>query len=350
MSAQRDLISFLSTAREADASDLHLTAGAIPFGRIHGLIERFEQPPLTDTEAESLIGEILELGGAERKKDLDLTIDAPNLGRFRVNIHHQRRGWGAALRCIPRGVPDLDDLQLPDSLHTVTQYRVGMVLVTGPTGSGKSSTLAALVSDINRTRKQHVVTIEDPIEFVFQGQRCNVTQREVGTHTNTFYNALRAALREDPDVIMVAELRDLETIRTAIVAAETGHLVLGTLHTRDAASTVNRLLDVFPPGEADQVRTMVAASLRTVISQRLLPRKGGGSRVPAYEILNVTPAVAKQIRDGRTHQLPSLLQIGRKQGMIDLDTCLTELLEKGLITEETARSNAKNPARFGGGA
>ena len=177
-----------------------------------------------------------------------------------------------------------------------------------------------------------------------------MTQREVGTHTNTFYNALRAALREDPDVIMVAELRDLETIRTAIVAAETGHLVLGTLHTRDAASTVNRLLDVFPPGEVDQVRTMVAASLRTVISQRLLPRAGGGGRVPAYEILNVTPAVAKQIRDGRTHQLPSLLQIGRKQGMIDLDTCLTELLEKGLITEETARSNAKNPARFGGGA
>ena len=343
-----DLIDFLKSAREVGASDLHLAANTVPFARIQGGIERFDQPALQESVAEALAQEAARLGGIEPHNDSDFTFEVADLGRFRVNLHRQRRGVALSLKCIPRGIPDLEELGLPSSLHEVTQFRVGMVLVTGPAGCGKSSTLAALLSGINRTRKQHVITIEDPIEFVFQSQRCNVTQREVGSHTRSFGNALRAALREDPDVILVSELRDLETIRTAIVAAETGHLVLGTLHTKDAASTVNRLLDVFPAQEQDQVRTMVAASLRTVISQQLLPRVGGGPRVATYEILNVTPAVAKQIRDGRTHQLASMLQIGRKQGMIDLDTCLAELLERGYIDEETARNHAKNPARFGG--
>ena len=205
---------------------------------------------------------------------------------------------------------------------------------------------SALLNEINRTRREHVVTIEDPIEFLFQSDLCNVTQRQLGPHTTSFFRALRAALREDPDIIFVSELRDQETIRTAVVAAETGHLVLASLHTRDAASTVSRLLDVFPPQEQDQVRTMVAASLRTVISQRLLPRVGGGRRVPAYEIMTVTPAIANVIRDGRTHQIPGQLQTGRRLGMIDLDARLQEMVDEGLIARETAAHHAKNPKRF----
>jgi twitching motility protein PilT len=223
-----------------------------------------------------------------------------------------------------------------------------MVLVTGPANCGKSSTLAALLDEINRTRRQHVITIEDPIEFVFSSDQCNVTQRQIGPHTRSFSGALRAALREDPDVILVSELRDQETIRTAVVAAETGHLVLGTLHTRDAASTVSRLLDVFPADEQDQVRAMIAASLRTVVSQRLLPRLGGGRRVPAYEILHVTPAIANLIRDGRAHQIPSQIQLGRKLGMIDIDGRLQEMVDDLLITAATGRAQARNPARIKG--
>jgi twitching motility protein PilT len=221
--------------------------------------------------------------------------------------------------------------------------------VTGPSNCGKSSTLAALLDRVNRTRRDHAITIEDPIEFVFKSELANVTQRQVGPHSKSFASALRASLREDPDVILVSELRDLDTIRTAIVAAERGHLVLGTLHTIDAASTLNRILDVFPPKEQKQIRTMLAGSLRAIVSQRLLPRKGGGRRVPAYEILRVTPAVATLIRDGRTNQLPSALQTGRRLGMIDFDTRLEELVATGRIDAATAMRHAKNPARFGGG-
>jgi len=222
-----------------------------------------------------------------------------------------------------------------------------MVLCTGPAGCGKTSTLAALIRRINEERREHIITIEDPIEYVYESASCNVTQRQLGPHTSSFSGALRAALREDPDVILVSELRDQETIRTAVVAAETGHLVLGTLHTRDAAGTVSRLVDVFAAEEQEQVRTMIAASLRCVISQRLLPRAGGGRRVPAYEILMVTPAVSRLIRDGRTHQLSSQLQIGRRLGMIDLDTRLEQMVEQGLIDRDTALENANDPRRLG---
>jgi len=339
---------FLAPARERGASDLHLAAGSVPFLRVEGEIARLERGELAPEEAEALGAECLRLGGVEGGLDRDFCFEHGEYGRFRVNLHMQARGPGLSLKCIPNEVLSLGELGLPETLGELTWYRTGMVLATGPAGSGKSCTLAALLMEINRSRREHVITIEDPIEFVFESDQCNVTQRQVGPHTRSFSRALRAALREDPDIILVSELRDQETIRTAVVAAETGHLVLGTLHTRDAASTVSRLLDVFPPHEQDQIRTMVAASLRTVISQRLLPRAGGGRRVPAYEIMHVTPAIANLIRDGRSHQIESQLQTGRRQGLIDLDARLQEMLDEGLIAPETAARHAKNPRRFAG--
>jgi twitching motility protein PilT len=338
----------VAVAREREASDLHLAAGAVPFLRIEGEVERLDLPPLSAEEAEALAGEACHFGGVELGTDVDFCFELEAYGRFRANAHRQRNGMALSLKCIARTVPELEDLGFPSSLHEVTHYRTGMVLVTGPANCGKSSTLAALLDEINRTRRQHVITIEDPIEFVFQSDQCNVTQRQIGPHTRSFSGALRAALREDPDVILVSELRDQETIRTAVVAAETGHLVLGTLHTRDATSTVSRLLDVFPADEQDQVRAMIAASLRTVVSQRLLPRLGGGRRVPAYEILHVTPAIANLIRDGRAHQIPSQIQLGRKLGMVDLDSRLQQMVNDLLITAAVGRAQARNPARLTG--
>jgi twitching motility protein PilT len=338
---------FLAEARRREASDLHLSAGAVPYVRVEGEIVRLPRGELEEREAEELAAQCAKLGRVEPGLDVDFCFEAAELGRFRVNLHRQARGAGLAIKCIPLRVLPLAELGLPPSLEETTWYRTGMVLATGPAGCGKTCTLAALLQQVNRSRRDHVVTIEDPIEFVFPSEGCNVTQRQVGPHTRSFSRALRAALREDPDVILVSELRDVETIRTAVVAAETGHLVLGTLHTRDAAATVSRLIDVFPAAEQDQIRTMVAASLRTVISQRLLPRLGGGRRVPAYEILHVTPAVAHLIRDGRAHQIPSQLQTGRRQGMIDLDARLEEMVAQGLIAMETARHHAKNRKRFG---
>lgn len=340
----------IELARAAGASDLHLRAGAAPLLRVEGEIVRMEHPPLAGGEVDDLAAELCRLGGVEPGLDRDFCFELEGQGRFRANLHRTARGTGLSIKLIPLAIASLEELDLPAALGEVTGYRTGMVLVTGPAGCGKSSTLAALVERVNRSRDEHIVTIEDPIEFVFRPDRCNVTQRQVGPHTRSFAAALRATLREDPDVILVSELRDRDSIRTAIVAAETGHLVLGTLHTRDAASTVNRLLDVFPAEEQDQVRTTLAASLRTVVSQRLLPRAGGGRRVVAYEVLHVTPAVANLIRDGRTHQIASQLQTGRRHGMIDLDTRLQELLGAGKITPEEARRHAADPRRFPDGA
>jgi twitching motility protein PilT len=336
----------LSEARDRGASDLHLAAATVPFLRVEGELVRLEEEPLSPDAAEALAKEAIHLAGAEPGLDVDFCIDTAEFGRFRGNLHRQTRGASLALKCLNQAIPTLDDLALPNHLHDLTQYRTGMVLVTGPANCGKSSTLAALLQGINDTRLEHIITIEDPIELVFDSKMCNVTQRQVGPHTGSFSGALRAALREDPDVILVSELRDQETIRTAVVAAETGHLVLGTLHTRDAASTITRLVDVFPAEEQDQIRTMIAASLRTVVSQRLLPHLGGGRRVPAYEILHVTPAVANLIREGRTFQLPSQLQLGRRLGMIDLDARLQEMVNDLQITIDVARENAKDPTRI----
>ena len=337
---------FLRTARERDASDLHLSAGAVPFLRIEGAIERLDHAAISGEDAARMASAACDMADVEPGLDVDFCIQHESLGRFRVNLHNQIRGAAMSLKCIATEVPTLEELGLPDTLQDLTYFRTGMVLVTGPANCGKSSTLVALLDGINRTRREHAIAIEDPIEFVFESDKCNITQRQVGPHTRGFGPALRAALREDPDVILLSELRDHETIRTAIVAAETGHLVLGTLHTRNAESTINRLLDVFPAEEQEQVRTMIAASLRTVISQRLLPRAGGGRRVPAYEILHVTPAVANLIRDDRAYQVASQLQIGKKQGMVELDARLVEMLEQGLITRETALEHMKNPARL----
>jgi len=341
------LAEFVAQARGFQASDLHLGAGSVPFLRVEGEIVRLDEHGTLDSAAaEALTDEACERGGIERGNDIDFCIDIEGNGRLRINMFRTMRGAGLSLKLIPLRIESFEELGLPDSLAELTYYRTGMVLVTGTTNSGKTSTLAALLNEINQTRREHVIAIEDPIEHLFESKGCNITQRQVGPHTRSFDRALRAALREDPDVILVSELRDLETIRTAIIAAETGHLVLGTLHTRDAPATVTRLLDAFPAKEQEQIRTMLAASLRTVIAQRLLPRAGGGRRACGYEIMHVTPAVANLIRDGRGHQIASQLQLGRKQGMIELDARLKEMLDAGLITIETAREHAKNPRRF----
>jgi twitching motility protein PilT len=341
------LFGYLRAARDADASDLLLQAESVPYARIQGRMVRFDDEPLHAERVEIFADALRKIGGQEEGRDLDFCIEPQDLGRFRVNVHHHRHGWAASLKVIAREVPTLESLALPEELYGLTAYRQGLVLVTGPSNSGKTSTLAALVGHVNATRAEHVVTIEDPIEFVFRSDKANVTQRQVGPDTRTFAGALRAALREDPDVVLVSELRDIETIRTAIVAAETGHLVMGTLHTRDAISTVNRVLDLFPARERAQVRTTLAGTLRAVVSQVLLPRKGGGRRVCAYELLKVTAAASTHIREGRTHQLLSLLQTGRRHGMVDLDTQLQRHVTDGLIDQETARFAAKDPSRFG---
>lgn len=337
---------FLAAARNGGASDLQLSSDAVPWMRVEGSIVRLPEGVLDSDEVLTLARELTEMAGVEVGRDVDFSIQTADSGRFRINVHQHDRGPGISLKCVPQEIPTLQELNLPDSLEELTWYRTGMVLVAGPSGCGKSSTLAALLQRINATRAEHVITIEEPIEFVFKNDMCNVTQREVGRHTDSFPLALRAALREDPDVIMVAELRDLAAIRTAIVAAETGHLVLATLHTRDAASTINRVIDAFPPNEQDQIKTMLAASLRTVICQQLLPSKDGGRRVPAYEILHVTPAVANLIRDGKTHVLAGQMQLGRKLGMVDLDTRLRQMVNEGLIEESTAHRHARQPDRF----
>ncbi len=340
------LFGYMHAARAAGASDLLLQAGSVPYARVEGELKRFDTEPLGEERAAVFADALRKIGGEDEGRDLDFCIQPPDLGRFRVNVHHHRRGWAASIKVIAHEVPTLESLGLPEELYDLTAFRQGLVLVTGPSNSGKTSTLAALVTHVNRTRPFHAVTIEEPIEFVFESDQANVTQRQVGPDTRTFDGALRAALREDPDVVLVSELRDLETIRTAIVAAETGHLVMGTLHTRDAIATINRVLDLFPARERAQVRTTLAGTLRAVVSQVLLPRKGGGRRVCAYELLKVTSAASTHIRDGRTHHLLSLLQTGRRHGMIDLDAQLQKHVSEGLIERETARAAAKDPGRF----
>lgn len=346
--APETLSAYLALAREVGAEHLRLAAGAVPYCRAQGSMVRVGEEPLAPDVAQALWNELFELSAGEPKNDSDVMLELPELGRFRVNAHQARLGPALSVKCIPETVRTLHELGLPEELYELTEYRLGLVLVTGPAGCGKSSTLSSLLQRVNETRPDHVVTIESPIETRFESAMANVTQREVGIHTKSFDAALRSALREDPDVILVSELSDLATIRTALVAAETGHLVLGTLHTRDASATISRILDVFPPREQPQIRTMLAGTLRAVVSQRLLPRKWAEGRVPAYEILRVTPAVSTLIRDGRLAQLPSAMQTGRRHGMIDLDTCLDRLVRENLVEAEDARRHAKDPGRFGG--
>ncbi|MGE0761897.1 MAG: type IV pilus twitching motility protein PilT [Bdellovibrionales bacterium] len=324
---------------EKNSSDMHLSAGTPPFLRVHGDMIPIDHPPLQNDSIQALVFEIL----TEKQKrlfvehwELDCSYQLPGVGRFRVNVFMQRRGMGAVFRVIPEVIKTIDELQLPRSLYDLIDAPRGMVLVTGPTGSGKSTTLAALIHTINVTRKEHIITIEDPIEFVHENRGCLINQREVSSHTKSFSNALKASLREDPDIILVGELRDLETIQLAMTAAETGHLVFGTLHTNSAAKTVDRIIDVFPEQQQEQIRTMLAESLRGVIAQNLFKRVDKPGRIAAIEVLVNTSAVANLIREGKTFQIPSLMQTGSDQGMITFESYVGKLFAEGKVSREDA--------------
>jgi twitching motility protein PilT len=333
---------------ESDASDIHLGVNAQPIWRFYGNLEPIwlQAPKLSAADTERLamgfLNDAQKLMLQERG-DVDFAY-ANAEGRFRTSVVRHRLGIDLVFRIIKTRVRTMDDLGLPSHLKLLTQYHNGLVLVTGSVGSGKSTTLAALVQEINVSRRDHIITLEDPIEYVFASEGCQVTQREVHTHTQSFANALRASLREDPDVIMVGEMRDLETIQLAITASETGHLVLGTLHTGNAARTLDRILDVFPTDQREQIRVMVSESLRGIISQQLIPRKDGLGRALAIEVLTNTPAVANCIREGKTFMLPGIIQTGRKLGMRLMDDSLMELYDKQLISQEEAYARAEQKA------
>ena len=337
-------LELLRFAMERRASDLHLSAGEPPMVRIHGDLVRIDHPPLLAEEAHRLIFEVMN-DGQRRHYQEHLEVDfAYTLGsgaRFRVNAFMHQRGEGAVFRQIPEQVPRFDSLGLPPVLKTLAQAEKGLVLVTGPTGSGKSTTLAAMIDLINETMAGHILTLEDPIEFVHTSKMALVNQREIGTQSKSFTAALRSALREDPDVILVGELRDLETISLALTAAETGHLVFGTLHTASAPKTIDRIIDVFPSDQQAQVRTMLSESLLGVVAQMLVKKIGGG-RQAALEVLLGTPAVKNLIREGKTHQLPSVMQVAGKVGMQTLEAALINLVTCGTITAEEARN--RHPA------
>lgn len=331
---------------KAGASDFHLSSSCLPTFRIDGGIRSVNSgstEPLDSNQVRQMLEEIMpdrNLKEFQQKKDTDFSYAIPGLGRFRANIFKDLKGFGGVFRYIPQDILTMEQLNLPKVVKDFCNLNKGLVLVTGPTGSGKSTTLAAMVDYVNKTRKDHIVTIEDPVEFVHENKKCLINQREVSSHTDSFKNALRAALRQDPDIILVGEMRDLETTETAIETAETGHLVLGTLHTSTAASTVDRIIDQFPASRQAQVRTMLAASLKGVICQNLLKRKGGKGRIAALEILVVNTAVANNIREGKTHQIPSAIQTGRRMGMQLLNSHLIELVSQQIVEPEEAYHKA----------
>ncbi len=339
----------LAFALDHGASDIHFHSAAPIRYRRHGRMIETEGQPVDPTLAAAAIDEILSPAERETLKQtgqVDLAYDAPGLGRFRTNVYRQARGTDAVFRAISPEPPTLESLGLPASLSKLADYHQGLVLVTGPAGCGKSATLAALVHQINASRRDHIITIEDPIEVLHPSLSCVVNQRQVGDHTKSFSRALRAALREDPDVIAIGELRDLETISLAITAAETGHLVLATLHTSSAIRTINRILGVFPPNQQEQIRTMLSESLRAVISQRLVARADGNGRVAALEVLIATKAVGNLVRENKTFQLKSVLQTGSSHGMFLLDASLAELVKSGTVTKEEALRFVEEPTKF----
>jgi twitching motility protein PilT len=338
----------LREAATRHASDLHLSSGQPPLLRVHGDLTRLEQPPLAPQAVTELVNSIMsdeQRRRFEAEHEVDFSCELPGEGRFRVNVFVHSRGPGAVLRTIPTEIPSLESLEMPPILKELCTRERGLVLVTGPTGSGKSTTLAAMVDLVNATWDAHILTVEDPIEFVHPPKRCLVNQREVGPHTGSFANALRSALREDPDVILIGEMRDLETISLALTAAETGHLVFGTLHTSSAPKTIDRIIDVFPAGQQAQIRTMLAESLEAVVAQSLLKRKGGG-RVAACEVLIGNPAVRNLIREGKLHQIPSMMQTGQRLGMQTLDMAVADLVKRGLVAADAL---PPKPAAAAGG-
>src|SRR5215211_6460933 len=329
------------------ASDLHLTVGSQPTVRVNGHLYRMENfPALTAEDTRQLLYRILNTEQQKRleiDRQIDLSYSIPGLARFRVNIYSQRESLAGAFRMIPDALKTLEELGLPNSLYQLANKPRGLVLVTGPTGSGKSTTLAALIDEINRTRADHMITIEDPIEFLHRHKQCVVNQREIGPDATSFADALRGALRQDPDVILLGEMRDLETISTALTAAETGHLVFATLHTQDAASTIDRLIDVFPGAQQEQVRVQIAATLQGVVTQTLLPRADGSGRIPAVEILFPDDAVRNLIRQGKVEQIYSVMQTGTNKGMQTLEQAFVELIARGAVSQEVALARSSRP-------
>ncbi|MEQ1582705.1 MAG: pilus retraction ATPase PilT [Candidatus Nitrotoga sp. LAW] len=346
-----DITELLAFGVKNKASDLHLSAGLPPMIRVHGDIRKINLPAMLHTEVHAMVYDIMNDGQRkiyEENKEIDFSFEIPGLARFRVNAFVHQRGAGAVMRTIPSKILTLADLNAPKILESIADYPRGMVLVTGPTGSGKSTTLAAMVNHRNEHEMGHILTVEDPIEFVHESKKCLVNQREVGAHTLSFQNALRSALREDPDIILVGEMRDLETIRLAMSAAETGHLVFGTLHTSSAAKTIDRIIDVFPADEKEMVRAMLSESLRAVISQTLLKTKDGAGRVAAHEIMICTPAIRNLIREAKVPQMYSSIQTGGALGMQTLDQCLQDLVKRNVVSSAEARTKAANKDTFVG--
>ena len=340
---------FLKVLVEQDGSDLHLSTGSPPVIRVHGHLQRVKFREMTAKDMETLVYEVMEEEWRARfldRQDFDFAYEIEGLARFRVNVFWQRKGLAAVFRTIPATILTAEQLGLPEAVRRLCLLTRGLVLVTGPTGSGKSTTLAAMVDLINDTRQDHVITIEDPIEFTHPNKKCLVNQREIGTHTQSFANALRAALREDPDVILVGEMRDRETIELGLTAAETGHLVFGTLHTNSAPKTVDRIIDVFPADQQEQVRSQLAESLKGVISQVLLRKKGGVGRVAALEIMVGTAAISNLIRENKIHQIPSMIQTGKKDGMQLLDQHIMEFYMSQVIDANEAYMRAQNKQTF----
>jgi len=340
----------LTQVVERNASDLHITPGAHPTIRVRGRLTPLDDFPKLDP---SMTREIVYsiLGNDQRQRletdwQIDFAYSIPGLARFRVNAYFQRASIGAAFRLIPADLKTVDQLGLPPVVHELARRPRGFVLVTGPTGSGKSTSLAAMIDEINETRDEHIMTIEDPIEFLHAHKRCLVNQRELGNDAQSFALALKAALRQDPDVILVGEMRDLETISTALTAAETGHLVFATLHTQDTAQTIDRIIDAFPAGQQDQIRVQLSVALQGIVTQQLLPTADGAGRVCACEILVPTPAVRNLIREGKTHQIPSVLQTGASAGMQTMDSALATLVRAGKISQRLAESRSSTPAEL----
>src|ERR671917_463854 len=356
MIAESGLGDYLLDAASMGASDLHVTAGLPPMVRISGKVEPLDYPPLTANATRDLIYDLLSNDQRQRLEnewELDFSYALPRSARFRVNVYFQRGAIGAAFRTIPSEIKSISELGLPRAVEELTEKPRGLVLVTGPTGSGKSTSLAAMIDKINKTRHEHIMSVEDPIEFIHTHKQCIVNQREVNQDTKSFAQALKHVLRQDPDVILVGEMRDLETISLAITAAETGHLVFGTLHTQDTPQTVDRIIDVFPPHQQHQVRAQLAIALQGIITQTLIPRLDGRGRVVACEVLVPTPGVRNLIREGKNHQIYSAIQTGGKYGMQTMDAALVELVRRGLITEAEAEKRSSNPdelRRLAGGA